>query len=109
MFTATPRPLQRGSLAALSSLALALGADAALAAPGATTTYRVIQLSTTVSTPDINARGQVVFTELLDGTTPRAIFYDGRTRQDIGTLGGPTAFASAFNEAGQVIGIFTTR
>lgn len=68
-------------------------------------TYRVIQLSNDPINygGDVNAKGQVAFTEYNGGTT-RARFYDGRTVRDLGTLGGPTASVSALNDLGQVTG-----
>lgn len=68
-------------------------------------TYRVIQLSADPITygGDVNAQGQVAFTEYNNGRT-RAKFYDGRTVRDLGTLGGPTARVSALNDLGQVTG-----
>jgi probable HAF family extracellular repeat protein len=86
--------------------ALALGASAG-AAP-APTTYRVIPLSPAASNADINAAGQVAFTEFL-GTNARGIFFDGRTRRDIGTLGGAATAISAINDAGQITGTSATR
>ena len=108
MFTTDTRPLQRGSLAALAVLVLANGAATASAAP-ATTTYRIVPLTT--STPNlvyINAKDQVAFTEGSSGN-PRGIFYDGKTLRDIGTLGGPTNFVAKLNDAGQVTGVSSTR
>lgn len=69
------------------------------------TTYRVIQLSPAPAPlgTDINARGQVAFTETIDGVS-RAKFYDGATVRDIGTLGGPGATTSALNDLGQITG-----
>lgn len=93
-------------LAALAALALAATASAA-----PPTTYRVIPLSPTISIADINATGQVAFTEIIFGEPlqVRAIFYDGRTRQDLGTLGGTTSIPTALNDAGQITGMSTTR
>lgn len=107
MHTTPARIAQRGALTALAALALAAGTSAARPAP-ASTTYRIIPLSTTTSFADINASGQVAFTELLNGEVPRGIFYDGKTRQDIGTLGGPSTATTALNDAGQITGVSTT-
>lgn len=96
--------IQRGALALLAALALATSAGAA----PARSTYRVIPLSPAASNADINAAGQVAFTEFL-GTHARGIFYDGRTRRDIGTLGGHTTAIAALNDAGQITGLSATR
>lgn len=94
------------SLATLAALALAATASAA----PPPTTYRLIPLSATNSIADINATGQVAFTEIFgDPPQVRAVFYDGRTRQDIGTLGGANTTHTALNDAGQVTGISETR
>ena len=93
-------------LVALSVCATAALAFAATAAP-AKTTYRIIQLSADPFAfgVDINARGQVAFTENPGGGPDfRAKFYDGRTVRDIGTLGGPSAITAALNDLGQVVG-----
>jgi probable HAF family extracellular repeat protein len=92
---------------------VALAALAAGAAPAATPagapalpTYRVIQLSTVPDTyaGAINARGQVAFSEYDNGRY-RARFYDGQQIRDLGTLGGPSAYAVAVNDLGQVAGV----
>jgi probable HAF family extracellular repeat protein len=71
----------------------------------ATSTYRVVALSAdqAVYSADINAKGQVAFTETIDGVY-RARFYDGNAVRDLGTLGGPVASAAAVNDLGQVTG-----
>jgi probable HAF family extracellular repeat protein len=89
--------------------ALAAGASAAWSADPAPTTapssYRVLRLSADpfASGVDINAGGQVAFTEHV-GSVTRARLYDGRTVRDLGTLGGPSATTRAMNDLGQVIG-----
>jgi len=90
-------------LLVLSAFVFAQGDDAAL--QPSTAMYRVIPLSADEAAGgiDINARGQVVFTENVDGVR-RAKFYDGNTVRDLGTLGGPNAFTAALNDAGQVAG-----
>lgn len=89
-------------LIALSATALA---GLAIASPSAkSTTYRVIPLSPSAFSGVINARGQVAFTDSTGPGTTRAMFYDGSTVRDIGTLGGPSASAVALNDLGQVTG-----
>jgi len=77
----------------------------------APTNYRVVQLSTLApGVVDINARGQVTFTETPPGTdTPRAKYYDGYTVRDIGTLGGTGgAVSQGINDHGQITGSAST-
>ncbi len=96
---------------AAAALVLATGAAPASAALANTagghapalTNYRVIQLSPGVSGVDINARGQVGFTEAA-GETLRTKFYDGHTIRDIGTLGGTNTIFQALNDQGQITG-----
>lgn len=88
--------------------ALAAGASAAWAAEPAASAaprYRVLKLSADrfASGVDINAHGQLVFTEHVGGAT-RARLYDGHAVRDLGTLGGPNASTRAMNDLGQVIG-----
>lgn len=67
--------------------------------------YRVLQLSrdSYAYGIDINASGQVAFTEHV-GNAVRARFYDGQTLRTLGTFGGPNAATAALNDMGQVIG-----
>lgn len=89
---------------ALSTCAAAAFAATATSAP-ARTTYRIVPLSASPSGgADINAKGQVAFTELI-GDVVRARFYDGRAVRDIGTLGGPSSVAVALNDRGQIAGL----
>lgn len=94
----------------LMAVLAAGGAAPAGAAPDdpAKASYRVIPLSADpyILAADINARGQVAFTEYGDGVS-RAKFYDGRTLRDLGTFGGPSATAVALNDHGQVTGSAT--
>jgi len=98
----------------LSPLLLALCAAGALAQEEnaalrpAQTTYRIIPLSPEqfITFVDINATGQVAFTEYAGGIS-RAKFFDGRSVRDIGTLGGPGAVTRAVNDLGQVAGTST--
>lgn len=83
-------------------------APAATGAPAATA-YNVIPLSDDplAFNVDINARGQVAFTELFelpDPGTYRARFYDGRNVRSISPFG-LTAFSFALNNPGQVTGV----
>lgn len=91
-------------------IALSMFAGTALAvdtpSAAAKTTYRVVQLSHQItSVAGINAKGQVAFTEFTN--VSRARFYDGRIVRDLGTFGGPSAFAFALNDFGQVAGSAT--
>lgn len=90
-------------LVAVAALAAGAAAPASALAPP---TYRVIQLSTVPDTyaGAINARGQVAFTEYDNGRY-RAKFYDGQQVRDLGTLGGPSAYAVALDDVGQVAGV----
>jgi len=74
----------------------------------AQTTYRLIPLSPEqyIQNVDVNASGQVAFTEYVAGVS-RAKFFDGHAVRDIGTLGGPSAWANALNDLGQVAGTST--
>ena len=77
----------------------------------AATNYRVVQLSALApGVVDINAKGQVTFTETVPGTdTPRAKYYDGYTVRDIGTLGGTGgAVSQGINDRGQITGSAST-
>jgi probable HAF family extracellular repeat protein len=104
MLTTPAWTIRRGALALLATLALATAAGAA----PAPTTYRIIQLSAFAGNADINAKGQVAFTEVIRGEG-RAMFYDGRVLEDIGTLGGATASVVAINDAGQIAGTSSTQ
>jgi probable HAF family extracellular repeat protein len=108
--TSTKRALLRPFLWRWCVLAaLAAGASAAwgadLAAASAPPTNRVLRLSADryAGGVDINASGQVVFTEQVGGFS-RARLYDGHAVRDLGTLGGPSASTRALNDLGQVIG-----
>jgi probable HAF family extracellular repeat protein len=95
-------PLLAALLATASAAAWPAEAVTGSAAPPR---YRVIQLGTdpSASAADINASGQVAFTDV-DGANTRARFYDGRRVRDLGTLGGPSASVAALNDLGQVTG-----
>lgn len=95
-----------------SVLALSLVGAAGLASSAAIqpaqTTYRIIPLSAGQTFPfvDINASGQVAFTEFVNGNF-RAKYFDGQAVRDIGSLGGPNARTSALNDQGQIAGSAT--
>lgn len=74
--------------------------------PTAPATYRVINLGAgeLMYFPAINDSGQVAFSLNNDPAPTRALFYDGTTILDIGTLGGSQAVAGGVNNAGQVTG-----
>jgi probable HAF family extracellular repeat protein len=97
------RRRNRLQLYALLGIAAVCATSIADAAPPASPTYRIIQLSASAFVPAINARGQVSFTENSDSGN-RAKLYNGHGVRDLGTLGGPTAEALAINNAGQVTG-----
>jgi len=93
--------------AACASMALAAASTASPAKAPVATTYHVVPLAANSTPAGINSRGQVAFTEYV-GTIPRARFYDGATVHDLGTFGGPDAFANALNDQGQVVGAAAT-
>lgn len=101
------RTFHRWLLPLLVALFTTAGAAPDLTATGATAIprYKLIQLSKDpiFFGADINAKGQVAFTEYNNGA-PRARFFDGYTIRDLGTLGGPTASVAALNDLGQVTG-----
>jgi probable HAF family extracellular repeat protein len=86
--------------AAFATVALAAASPAKAPAPS---TYRLIPLAPNGFSDDINAKGQVAFTEFV-GAIPRARVYDGSAVRDLGTFGGPSAVTAAINEQGQVAG-----
>ena len=81
---------------------LMLVSSMVVAAPAS---YGVINLGpgTIATYPAINAAGQVAFT-LVSGGRTSGFFYDGRSAQQIGSLGGGITYANGLNEAGQVVG-----
>jgi probable HAF family extracellular repeat protein len=103
----TMRTFKRWLLPLLVALFTTAGAAPGQTATGATAIprYKLIQLSKDpiFFGADINAKGQVAFTEYNNGN-PRARFFDGYTIRDLGTLGGPTASVAALNDLGQVTG-----
>jgi probable HAF family extracellular repeat protein len=91
-------------LIAVSACALAALASAGAPAPAPERMgYRIVPVSASGSNAFLNAKGQVAFSEEVDGTV-RARFFDGNTVRDIGTLGGPRAEVSGLNDLGQVTG-----
>ena len=95
-----------GCVAALmATSAGALAQVTAMSPPPTPATYQVVPLSPALYSfgADINAHGQVAFTDPADGV-PRASFYDGRRVRNLGTLGGTGATAGALNDRGQVTG-----
>lgn len=86
------------------SACLAATLATASASPPAARSYRIVPLSAaSFAAGDINARGQVAFTEAA-GEVFRSRFYDGKTLREIGTLGGPATWVAALNDHGQVAG-----
>jgi probable HAF family extracellular repeat protein len=79
-------------------------AGSATVQPGQTT-YRVVPVSPAqdILNVHVNAAGQLAFTEYVGGVF-RARFFDGHSVRDIGTLGGPSAWAYGLNDLGQVAG-----
>jgi probable HAF family extracellular repeat protein len=75
------------------------------------TTYRIINLGNGqyIGPALINATGQVAFS-LAKGSfdPPRSFFYDGKTIQDIGTLGADFARVTGLNNKGEVTGVSQT-
>lgn len=91
-------------MAAAAAL-LAAASAGAHTTPPPVTHYRVIPLSSlTASAVDINAKGQVGFTENTSTGILRAKFYDGSSVRDIGTLGGSSTIFQALNDNGQITG-----
>ncbi|WP_164557781.1 PKD domain-containing protein [Massilia atriviolacea] len=67
--------------------------------------YRIVHLSPSANGPlDINARGQVAFTEDVGGDRTMARYYDGTSFTKLGTLGGAGSHVNALNDAGQIVG-----
>lgn len=91
--------------AACATVALGGGALAAPAkAPAPASTYRLVQIGVSGGgNADINAKGQVAFTDFA-GEVPSANFYDGNSVRNLGTFGGVGAVANAVNDLGQVVG-----
>lgn len=108
-----PTPIAAAAALAVSAAAVASAAEAAAAAASASGSapaignYRVIQLSPSSGFAQINAKGQVAFTEFAGGSGSRAKFYDGAGVRDLGTLGGPYAIVGNLNDHGQVAGSAT--
>lgn len=76
--------------------------------PGAArTSYRVINLGAEHPiVAVINASGQVAYSLSTDLSSPvRALFYDGKSIQDIGTLGSDFARVTGLNNGGQIVGV----
>ncbi len=77
----------------------------------ARTTYRIINLGNGdyIGPALINASGHVAYTLSEDRDSPsRSFYYDGRTVQDIGTLGADFARVTGLNNEGQVTGVSQT-
>jgi probable HAF family extracellular repeat protein len=106
-------PLLLGALASAgAAVAQQVAAPAAAdsTAAGMRTTYRVINLGSSLlaTLPDINARGQVSFSIQTDSGTAAGYFYNGSSVQEIGTPGGSEVLANDLNDVGQIAGRFTT-
>ena len=97
-------------LAALtaSGATVAQQAPSARPAVSAPQIYRVINLGSSLlsSIPHINVNGQVTFS-LQSERGSNGYFYNGKTVQDIGGLGGDEVFAVDLNDVGQVTGSAT--
>ena len=70
---------------------------------GSGPTYSVVKLGPNFGSC-INASGQVAF-NTRNGMSATAYFYNGGQFQNLGTLGGAGASASAINDFGQVVGV----
>jgi len=73
---------------------------------GAFTTYRVINLAPglTASPIKLNARGQVSFSMQAPNGGAIGYFFNGRSTQDIASLGGNYTLANDLNNLGQIVG-----
>lgn len=100
-----------------SGLALATAPGAAQSQPDLTSAhaqhsaaapkaYRVINLPGIGLTgfSGFNARDQMAFSIIDENGAWRAYFYDGKSLQDIGTLGGTQSIVTGMNDAGEVAG-----
>ncbi|WP_426101904.1 PKD domain-containing protein [Massilia sp. TSP1-1-2] len=96
---------------ARQAAALEQGADSAHAALQRTT-YRIINLANGdyIAPALINASGQVAFSLANGRDGPlRSFFYDGKTVQDISTLGADFARVTGLNDHGHVTGVSQTK
>lgn len=66
--------------------------------------YRVVRINERFGAGDLNEAGQVAFSEFTEDGRFILKFYDGTNTTTIGTLGGPSAFVSDLNNAGQFTG-----
>lgn len=90
---------------AILCLTVAGAADAGSLPPPAIVAYRIVPLAPqTYPAADINAKGQVAFTEIVSPGITRARMYDGAKVRDLGSLGGNST-AVALNDLGQVTGL----
>lgn len=90
----------------LSQAAPAAGQNAPdQAVSGAVVRYRVVNLGPGELTelPFINGSGQVAFS-LGQGPSQLAFIFDGKRVRQLGTLGGPVAYATGINGKGQISG-----